>query len=81
MALYVGDHRSCPDLMGQPGSVEPNRPISQSCDRTSFSADSTLDRGADRDGYIADRRDPDHYLPANRGCTVTQGIGHEDEVR
>jgi len=81
MALYVGDHRSCPNLMGQPGSMESNRAISQSCDRTCFGADSSMDRAEGRDGSVADHRDSDHYLPANRGRAITEGICHEDELR
>ena len=34
-----------------------------------------------RDGSVADHRDSDHYLPANRGRAITEGIGHEDELR
>ena len=26
-------------------------------------------------------RDPDHHLPADCDCAITQGIGHEDELR
>ena len=34
-----------------------------------------------RHGCVAHRRDPDHQFSANRGCAVTQGISHEDELR
>jgi hypothetical protein len=61
--------------------MESNRAISQSCDRTRLGADSSMDRVADADGFVADHRDTDHYFPANRGRAITQGIGHEDELR
>ena len=81
MALYVGDHRSCPDLVGQSGSMESNRAISRSCDRAGLGADSSMDRGTDGDGFVPDHRDPDHHLPADCDCAITQRICHEDELR
>ena len=63
---------------------DPWNPIVQFLNRATepvLCSDSTDDRDADRNGCVAHRRDSDHYFSADRRCAVTQGIGHEDELR
>ena len=44
-------------------------------------ADSWMGWLAHGDRSVADHRDFDHYVFADRSCAITQGIGPEDELR